>query len=140
MKSLDLGAVGFIPKTGQRKVLMSALQLVFAGGIYIPREILARDETGADSATRVGAPSQADPIDLRLTARQTEVLALVMQGKSNKAICRLLKLAEPTVKNHVTAILKALKVVNRTEAAISAQRLGWTAPPAKTFGTAAQAP
>jgi len=42
----------------------------------------------------------------------------MMQGKSNKAICRILNLAEPTVKNHVTAILKALKVTNRTEAVI----------------------
>ena len=53
-----------------------------------------------------------------LTARQRDVLAVMMQGKSNKAICRILKLAEPTVKNHVTAILKALKVTNRTEAVI----------------------
>ena len=55
---------------------------------------------------------------LNLTARQRDVLAVMMQGKSNKAICRILNLAEPTVKNHVTAILKALKVTNRTEAVI----------------------
>jgi DNA-binding NarL/FixJ family response regulator len=53
-----------------------------------------------------------------LTARQREVLTIMMQGKSNKAICRILNLAEPTVKNHVTAILKTLKVTNRTEAVI----------------------
>ena len=58
-----------------------------------------------------------------LTARQRDVLAVMMQGKSNKAICRILKLAEPTVKNHVTAILKALKVTNRTEAVIAANHL-----------------
>ncbi|MBX9775776.1 MAG: LuxR C-terminal-related transcriptional regulator [Xanthobacteraceae bacterium] len=57
-----------------------------------------------------------------LTARQRDVLAVMMQGKSNKAICRILKLAEPTVKNHVTAILKALKVTNRTEAVIKVAR------------------
>jgi DNA-binding NarL/FixJ family response regulator len=49
----------------------------------------------------------------------------MMQGKSNKAICRVLDLAEPTVKNHVTAILKALKVTNRTEAVIAVRELGW---------------
>jgi DNA-binding NarL/FixJ family response regulator len=54
-----------------------------------------------------------------------EILALMMQGKSNKAICRSLDLAEPTVKNHVTAILKALKVTNRTEAVIAVGALGW---------------
>jgi DNA-binding NarL/FixJ family response regulator len=52
----------------------------------------------------------------------------MMQGKSNKIICRVLDLAEPTVKNHVTAILKALKVTNRTEAAIAAGALDFEKP------------
>jgi DNA-binding NarL/FixJ family response regulator len=127
MKALDLGAVGFIPKTGQREVMMSALQLVLAGGIYIPPEVLGRDEapSGAVSANPFGLPSSARPEELGLTGRQVEVLELIMQGKSNKAICRVLNLAEPTVKNHVTAIFKALKVTNRTEAAISAREFGW---------------
>jgi DNA-binding NarL/FixJ family response regulator len=63
-----------------------------------------------------------------LTARQVDVLALMMLGKSNKAICRILDLAEPTVKNHVTAILKALKASNRTEAVIMVGALGWKLP------------
>jgi DNA-binding NarL/FixJ family response regulator len=53
-----------------------------------------------------------------LTARQREVLEIMLQGKSNKGICRALNLAEPTVKNHVTAILRTLNVTNRTEAVI----------------------
>jgi DNA-binding CsgD family transcriptional regulator len=65
------------------------------------------------------------PAEAGLTARQADVLALILQGKSNKAISRLLDLAEPTVKNHVTAILRALKVTNRTEAAITAKERGW---------------
>jgi DNA-binding NarL/FixJ family response regulator len=52
----------------------------------------------------------------------------MMHGKSNKAICRILNLAEPTVKNHVTAILKALKASNRTEAVIMVGALGWELP------------
>jgi DNA-binding NarL/FixJ family response regulator len=52
----------------------------------------------------------------------------MMQGKPNKAICRILNLAEPTVKNHVTAILKALKVNNRVEAVIAVGELGWKLP------------
>jgi len=54
-----------------------------------------------------------------------QVLALMMHGKSNKAICRALDLAESTVKIHVSAILKALKVTNRTEAVIAAGALGF---------------
>lgn len=57
-----------------------------------------------------------------LTPRQCEVLAVMMEGKCNKAICRRLNLAEPTVKNHVTAILKALNASNRTEAVVKVAR------------------
>jgi DNA-binding NarL/FixJ family response regulator len=71
---------------------------------------------------------RVSPADLGLTERQMEVLALMMQGKSNKAISRILDTAEPTVKHHVTAILKALKVANRTEAVIAVGALGWELP------------
>jgi DNA-binding NarL/FixJ family response regulator len=132
VKALDLGALGFIPKSGQRAVMLSALQLVFAGGTYIPPEILARDETSPlpPGAKPPGADRpRVSPADLGLTDRQLEVLAVVMQGKPNKVICRELNLAEPTVKNHVTAILKALGVSNRTEAVIAVRELGWELPP-----------
>jgi len=131
-KALDLGALGFIPKSSTREVMLSALRLVFSGGIYIPREILLRRETAASHApSNPGRmePRPQSPRDLGLTDRQVDVLALMMQGKSNKAICRALDLAEPTVKNHVTAILKALKVTNRTEAVIAVGALGWDLQP-----------
>jgi len=63
-------------------------------------------------------PADVNAVCQSLTARQRDVLAVLLQGKSNKAICRVLNLAKPTVKNHITAILKALKVTNRTEAVI----------------------
>jgi len=126
-RALDLGALGFIPKSAEREVMLGALKLIFSGGIYVPPEILARPQQApampAQSSTQL--PSAAE---LGLTARQMEVLALMMQGKSNKAICRALDLAEPTVKNHVTAILKALKATNRTEAVIAAGALGLVPP------------
>jgi len=123
MKTLDLGALGFIPKSGQREVMLSAFNLIFSGGVYIPPEILNRREPAAAPRT-APAPSKVGAADLGLTERQMEVLALMMQGKSNKAISRVLDLAEPTVKIHVSAILKALKVANRTEAVITATALG----------------
>jgi DNA-binding NarL/FixJ family response regulator len=125
IKALELGALGFIPKSGQREVMLSALQLVFAGGVYIPPEILTRDALATPTGPTGGGRPPSSPSDLGLTERQIDVLALMMQGKSNKAICRVLDLAEPTVKNHVTAILKALKVTNRTEAVIAVRELGW---------------
>jgi TolB-like protein/DNA-binding CsgD family transcriptional regulator/tetratricopeptide (TPR) repeat protein len=68
------------------------------------------------------------PADFGLTGRQLDVLALVMRGQSNKTICRILGLAEPTVKNHVSAILKALNVMSRTEAVVRVGELGWQLP------------
>jgi len=70
-------------------------------------------------------PATLSPGELGITAAQMRVLGLLMQGKSNKAICRGLGLAEPTVKRHVSAILKALKVSNRTEAALAINAFGW---------------
>jgi len=112
MKALDLGAVGFIPKSGERKVMLGALGLILSGGIYIPPVMLAHCQTPFAGG------------DLGLTARQIDVLGLMMQGKSNKVICRTLGLAEPTVRNHVSAILRSLKASNRTEAVVKARELG----------------
>ena len=123
MKALDLGALGFIPKSGQRVVMLSAFNLIFSGGIYIPPEILDRREPAA-APRPAPALAKAVAADVGLTERQIEVLALMMQGKSNKAISRVLDVAEPTVKIHVSAILKALRVANRTEAVIAATALG----------------
>jgi DNA-binding NarL/FixJ family response regulator len=129
MKALDLGALGFIPKSAQSDIILNALRLVMSGGIYVPPEILARGEVSISAPRQHGGdPSAASPADIGLTQRQLDVLALMMQGKNNKTICRTLNLAEPTVKNHVTAILKALKVSNRTEAVIAVNNLGWKLP------------
>jgi DNA-binding NarL/FixJ family response regulator len=129
VRALDLGALGFIPKTAQRHVLLSAISLVLSGAIYVPPEILAGQALSAPAQLRPtrGATDRppTSPRDAGLTDRQIDVLALMMQGKSNKAIGRTLGLAEPTVRNHVTAVLKALNVSNRTEAVIAAAAMGW---------------
>lgn len=123
-RALELGAVGFIPKSSEREVMLSAFNLIFSGGMYIPPEILVRQEPAAARSAAAQAGRRASAAELGITERQMEVLHLMMQGRSNKAICRALNLAEPTVKNHVTAILKALGAANRTEAVIAAGALG----------------
>ena len=127
-KALGLGALGFIPKSGRREVMLSALNLVFAGGVYIPPEILSHEERSHPNlhpACITLSEKPVRPAELGLTNRQIDVLRLMMTGKSNKAVCLALNVAEPTVKNHVTAILKILKVTNRTEAVVIGRDLDW---------------
>jgi DNA-binding NarL/FixJ family response regulator len=106
--AIALGAVGYIPKSTSHEVMVSALKLVCAGGMYLPPEVLSANNRSMD-----------------LTARESQVLALMLEGNSNKRISNQLGMAETTVKNHVTAILKALGATNRTEAVLAAGRLGW---------------
>jgi DNA-binding NarL/FixJ family response regulator len=129
MASLDRGAMGFIPKASNSQLLMGALQLVFAHGVYIPPSVLMRPSGGAsanNAAAQGNARGAALPSDLGLTERQVEVLKLLVQGQSNKLIARKLELAEATVKAHVTAVLRALKVTTRTQAVLAVGELGWS--------------
>jgi DNA-binding NarL/FixJ family response regulator len=121
--------ISIVVLSGQREAILRVLQLVFGGALNLQAEPLARDNASAAQPNEKNSNRcQSSASDLGLTERQLDVLALVMQGKSNKAICRILKLAESTVKNHVTAILRALKVSNRTEAVVAVGELGWKLP------------
>ncbi len=114
--ALDLGAMGFIPKTANTRVLLDALRLVLSGGVYVPAESTQASALRPRSVTR--------PEQLGLTLRQADVLKLLVQGKPNKLICRDLRLSEGTVKVHVSAILRALNVRNRTQVVIELARRG----------------
>jgi DNA-binding NarL/FixJ family response regulator len=124
---MDLGAMAFLPKKSPRLLMLHALRLVMMGGVYVPRATFS----GATEAIPDSAPAThrtterpITPRELGLTDRQSQVLALIMEGKSNKAICRELQLADGTVKIHVAAILRTLNVATRTQAVIEAARLG----------------
>lgn len=114
-RTLDGGAMGFVPKSTAVPVMLNALRLVLAGGIYIPPDLLGiRDESvGIEPSQTVG----------ELTTRQLDVLNLVLEGKTNRAIAAELKLSEATVKAHITAVFKTLHVSNRTQAALAVERL-----------------
>jgi len=120
LSAMSAGASGFIPKSSTAEVLASALQLVLAGGKYVPPQVLGTRSSQGRASARAAAATD----DLGLTERQLEVLRLIAQGLSNKLICRELGLAERTVKAHVTAVLRALKVSSRTQAALAAANLG----------------
>jgi DNA-binding NarL/FixJ family response regulator len=130
------GVLGFIPKRAGKSAFINALRFVLEGGIYIPPEALLpqgsatpasiapAERTPAAAAPQ--APTAADsPRNARLTARQIDVLAQLLDGKPNKQICRELNLALGTVKCHVGAILGALEVNTRAEAIAAANKRGW---------------
>ena len=134
LRAIEAGAMGFIPKSSSNQVMVNALRIVLTGTPYIPLEALPRPDAGEapELAGFIRDPSpdhrMLSPRELGLTDRQAQVLALMLQGKPNKLICRELNLAEGTVKIHVAAILRALNVANRTQAVIEASRLGLELP------------
>jgi DNA-binding NarL/FixJ family response regulator len=131
---LDVGARGFISKRSPTRVLIEALRLVLVGGTYVPPQALRAITSGKPD--QGGGPAGSNgpkftPLkSLGLTPRQVDVLALLVQGKPNKLICRTLNLAEGTVKTHTAAIYRALGVMNRTQAVYAVNRLGVVLPAA----------
>ncbi|WP_269532192.1 response regulator transcription factor [Chitinimonas sp. BJYL2] len=120
LRAIGDGAMGFIPKSVQTEVMIAALRLILAGGIYVPTEVLM-----SGSGRPLPAPARAvSPEDLGLSPRQAQVLQRVLQGMSNKQICRDLDISTATVKSHISAILRLLNVTTRTQAVIEASRLG----------------
>ena len=121
--ALNSGAMGFIPKLSSSELMLQALRLVFAGGVYIPPLALGMlDLPGVGGASDAAGPKSLQ--QLGLSERQRQVLALIAQGKPNKVIASDLAIAEPTVKAHITEILRALQVTNRSQAMIVARRFG----------------
>lgn len=116
LECINRGAMGFIAKASSGAVLADALRVVFAGGVYLPPGILGKSSPPREPAQAVMAATREELTRLGLTPRQIEVLELMVQGLSNKLIAKRLQLAEPTVKTHVAAGLRALNVKNRTQA------------------------
>lgn len=122
ISAIDAGASGFIPKTVQADVMQEALSRVVAGGVYLP------------PLPAMYAPVENDDWDddfddgprnaMGLSARQMDVLRLLVEGKANKEICRQLSLSESTVKTHLGAIFRKLKVNTRTQAVVAVAKAG----------------
>jgi len=120
----SVGVTGYMPTGLRREVATNALRLVMAGDKYLPAALLRPQGMS-------GVREDVRPLDgsiasaaRSLTRRQQEVLRLLAAGRSNKEIAQTLGLAEGTVKIHVSAILKALGVGNRTEATVRALNAG----------------
>lgn len=121
---LDLGALGFIPKAYSPEVMLSAIRLVMAGGVFVPAMMMQPGVSmTADKPAADGDEPSVEALRKLLTERQVEVLRLLSNGKPNKLIARDLGISEGTVKIHLAAIFRALNVRNRTEAVVASRRL-----------------
>lgn len=140
IRALDLGAMGFVPKRSSNDQLVEALGLVMNGGLFVPPQMLGLAElppqrSDPDTVPQVmrmlaeharPEPRQSHTVSLEsigLTPRQTEVLALLLQGLPNKLIARQLNVSVETVKDHVAAVLRALNVSTRTQAVLAVSQM-----------------
>lgn len=137
LQAIERGAIGYIPKTSPRPVFVQALRQVLGGAIYVPAEVM-RDTGAARLPPSCGV--SADNF-AGLTRMQLTVLRHLAHGDSNKKIARALGLAEPTVKGHVSALLRKLNLHSRAQviavAGPAINRLGETAvtrPPPRPEG------
>ena len=117
-QAIALGALGYVPKSANPPTLLLAIKLVLNGELYVPPLIL--DEPATEMRQTYDHASEQG----ELTDRQIEVLRLIADGQSNKAIAFRLGLSENTVKVHITAIFKALRAINRTQAVRNGRRSG----------------
>jgi DNA-binding NarL/FixJ family response regulator len=133
MRAIDMGAMGFVPKCTSNETLVSALEMVLSGGIYLPASVMRSHSSSRSAAERSGSShfderfeserAAATVASLDLTPRQKEVLALLLRGQSNKLIARALNLSVETIKDHVAAVLRALNVSSRTQAVVAVSQM-----------------
>ena len=114
VQALDAGAVGYLLKDAEPEEIHSAILAAARG-----EAPLAPKAAAALLADRAARPSA-----IELTAREREVLALVVQGMANKQIARRLGISEKTVKGHLTNLFQRIGVTDRTQAALWAERTG----------------
>lgn len=136
-QTLDIGVAGYIPKTSSNSLIVSAINLVLAGGVYIPHELLYATKNTPISAEKqkeyIAPLKTLEKITINtsetplkgLTDRQIDIVKCIAEGLSNKQIAYKLNLTEGTVKVHITVILKVLNVKNRTSAVIEAAKRGY---------------
>lgn len=120
-KVIDIGALGFVPKTTNAADIAKAIQTMLEGEVWLPENFsgdVAEDPAFAELADKIAT----------LTPAQYKVLCMLRDGLLNKQIGYSLGIAEKTVKTHITSIFKKLDISNRTQAVIIATQLQLEAP------------
>ncbi len=120
IEALRAGAAGYLVKDSPPELLCHAIHAVRSGGTMVKSGLLRR----AVQRTLPGINDGRGPMVETLTAREMEVLRLIAKGCDNRGISQELILAEVTVKKYVQNVMAKLGVSDRTNAAISAMRMG----------------
>ncbi len=135
-QAMDMGAVGYFPKTLSGRAMLKAIELVLSGEKFIPVDHATnglmpsyfsdhnKDARTAPLPMHTKAPRATPNAGVNLTPREEEVLELLGRGLSNKDIARELDLQEVTIKLHIRGICRKLDSANRTQAALKAYELG----------------
>lgn len=128
-ETYNLGVSGYVSKSFSNSLILSAINLVMAGGMYIPPEVMKMSMKSSSESVRnlirdLDRPRVLGENNCGLTPRQTEVLECLAEGMPNKQIAYKLGVSEGTVKIHITLLMKTLEVTNRTAAVRKAAQLG----------------
>lgn len=121
LSAVKAGALGYLAKTSHREEFLEAIRQVARGEVWLPPRLTRQLLTHFKPRP---APEAAES----LTGRESEVLALLARGRSNRRIAEELSISEGTVRTHVSHILDKLGVANRVEAALHALRSGLAQP------------
>ena len=117
-KAIDLGASGYIPKSTPLPIIAEAVSKVLEGEQWLPEGIETLIDQHENATEADFARKLAD-----LTPHQFKVLKMVADGYLNKQIAYELDISESTVKQHVSAVLRKLDVINRTKAGVLFRQL-----------------
>lgn len=121
---VEYGASGFVPKSSTPEILIAALNLILAGGVYLP-PLPTSAQINRDALQKTNSEKEDKRLLFdQLSERQKQVVMSAIQGQPNKIIARELNIAEGTVKAHLSVAFKTLAVRNRTEAVYLAAKLG----------------
>jgi DNA-binding NarL/FixJ family response regulator len=134
-RALAEGAAGYMLKDATPEDLEQAINVALSGGgnVLSPK-VIANLFESIDASSSPDVPKGTHRPHSALTQRETDILSLLAEGKSNRDISRSLYLSEKTVKAHLAAIFRKLGVSNRTQAAMAAVAMG-IGPTAQTLGT-----
>ncbi|HTH15039.1 MAG TPA: response regulator transcription factor [Magnetospirillum sp.] len=125
--AVQAGAAGFIPKTVSGTAMVNALRLVLSGEKYLPSSTFFDDPSNqmtmpmAAPAKPAGVPPPFD----KLSRREAEILALLVEGRTNKEIAICLDLQEITIKVHLRNVYRKIGAANRAQAVRIAMSSGW---------------